>query len=259
MTPAMTPLLVAHHLHVQLTGKTVVCDVSITLTPGTLTALIGPNGSGKTSLLRAVLGHIPAAGDIQWYGKSLPLWNKKHLARQVAYVPQNPTCDVHDRVIDALRIARSPHQNLLGLESETDEHIITSTAVAMQIDDLLHRPMHTLSGGQQQRVFLARALVQQPTTLILDEPSTFMDLRHQVELHARLRHIANEQKIGILMTSHDLNLVAAHADQVLILKAGHLLATGPVTTAMTPAILSHAFDVPIHKYVIGNRAVFVGG
>jgi iron complex transport system ATP-binding protein len=253
----MTPLLRVNNLTVKLGHTTVVDRVSFELTPGSITALIGPNGSGKTSLLRAVLNHVPHVGQIEWLGNALENWSSKQLARRVGYLPQNPTFDASDTVIDTLRLGRSPHQGWLGIERDHDEQVVQSIAQSLELTDLLPRPLGTLSGGQRQRVFLGRALAQEPAALLLDEPATFLDLRHQVELHQLLARIAREQHVGILMASHDLNLVATHADNVLILKSGHCIAAGTTHQAMTSASLSDAFDVPVQRIISGGRTHFI--
>src|SRR5690606_23969259 len=113
--------------------------------------------------------------------------------------------------------------------------------------DLLDRPLDTLSGGQRQRVFLGRCLVQQPRALLLDEPATFLDLRHQVDLYRLLRRLARDRQIGVIMASHDLNLAATHADRALVLKSGRVLASGATRDVMTEATMSAAFDLPMKR------------
>jgi len=253
----MTHVLRATNLTVRLAGATVIDNIHLDVTPGSITALIGPNGSGKTSLLRAVLGHIPHIGNVDWFAKPLSKWSNKELAKRVGYVPQAPTSDVNDSVIDTLRLGRSPHQSWLGIEHEHDDRVVESVARSLELTDLLSRRLGTLSGGQRQRVFLGRALAQEPTALLLDEPATFLDLRHQVELHLLLRRIAREQHVGILMASHDLNLVATHADTVMILKAGQCVTTGPTPDAMTSESLTHAFDVPVNRIESDGRVHFL--
>lgn len=253
----MNHLLHAQHLTVQLGGRTVLDHVALDLAAGQITALIGPNGSGKTTLLRAVLGHVNRLGSVDWIGKPLERWRSRELARAVAYMPQTPTWEPGDRVIDVLRLGRSPHQRWMGIESESDDAIIHSVASDLALSDLLTRPLDTLSGGQRQRVFLGRCLAQTPRAILLDEPATFLDLRHQVELYRLLRRFAGEKQLGIIMASHDLNLAATHADQALVLKDGKSLASGAIDDVMTEPIMSQAFGLPMRRVEVDGVVMLV--
>src|SRR5262249_29813120 len=151
-------------------------------------------------------------------------WTRRELARRVAYLPQSPVADAGQTVIDTLRLGRSPYWSAFGIESPRDEQVVRSVSARLGLDDLLSRPLDELSGGQRQRVFVGRCLVQEPAAMLLDEPSTFLDLRHQVELCQLLRQLAKEQSIGVLMASHDLNLAAAYANRVVVLSEGTIAA-----------------------------------
>lgn len=246
-------LLRAQSLSLTLSGMDVLHDVSLDLAPGEIVALIGPNGCGKTSLLRAVLGHVPVRGDVSWEDKPLRKWSPRELARCVAYMPQNPTWDPNDRVNEVLRLGRWARQPMLGLETTTDDDIIASLAAQLDLTTLLDRRMDALSGGQRQRVFLGRCLAQQPRALVLDEPATFLDLRHQVELYELLTRLKTESHLAVLMACHDLNLAAMHADRAIVLKHGKTLASGAVNDVMTEPIMSEAFDLPMKRIEIAGR------
>lgn len=258
----MSRLLEATSLHVTLGDQPVLSDVSVTLDPGEVVALIGPNGSGKTTLLRALLGQasvqrIGSDVGVRWNGIDLGSWKQRDLARLIAYMPQNPTYEPGDRVGDVLRLGRTPHQGLLGLETDRDEKVVRAVALDLELTDLLDRPLDTLSGGQRQRVFLGRCLVQEPKAVLLDEPATFLDLRHQVELYRLLRRLATEQQLAVIMASHDLNLAATHADRILVLKQGRLLTSGPTSEVMTEAVMTTAFDLPMKRLDIDGRITIV--
>jgi iron complex transport system ATP-binding protein len=240
-------LLAASQLHVRLGGNDILSDVAIDLRPGEIVTLIGPNGSGKTTLLRAVLGHVRTSGSVTWLEKSLGKWSSRELARQVAYMPQSPTFEPGDRVIEVLRLGRSPHLGLLGLEVEADQKLINSIAQDLELSDLLDRRIETLSGGQRQRVFLGRCLAQSPRAILLDEPATFLDLRHQVELYRLLQRLSLQKQIGVIMASHDLNLAATHADRAVVLKDGKVVASGAIDDVMTETIMSEAFDLKMRR------------
>lgn len=240
-------LLRAAAISVAFSPRTVLNDVSLTLAPGEILTLIGPNGSGKTTLLRALLGHVKGSGEVTWKDRQLADWPAPELARLVAYMPQSPVYEPGDRVVEVLRLGRWPHQGLLGVERESDEQIIRLIASDLELSDLLDRPVETLSGGQRQRVFLGRCLAQSPQAILLDEPATFLDLRHQVELYRLLRRLTESRGLGVIMASHDLNLAATHADRALVLKEGRVLASGAIDDVMTESIMSDAFDLKMKR------------
>jgi iron complex transport system ATP-binding protein len=229
------PLLEATHLQFAYGDRPVLRDVSLTLSPGEVVALLGPNGTGKSTLIRVLLGHLRAnRGQVLWENQDIRAWSRREFARRVAYLSQSPTADPDQRVADVLRTGRAPYWGAFGLESEHDVAVVTDVARQFDLTDLLPRPMAELSGGQRQLVYLARCLVQQPSALLLDEPNTFLDLRHQVGLGQRLRRLAKEQGLAILMASHDLNLAGALADRLILLDAGMVAAQGSADDVLDP-------------------------
>jgi iron complex transport system ATP-binding protein len=216
--------------------------IDLALAAGELVALLGPNGSGKSTLIKCLLGHLPATGAINWDGKPITSWTRRQLARRVAYLPQSPVAETGQTVLDVLRLGRSPYWSAFGLESPRDEEVVRAVSARLGLDDLLARPMEELSGGQRQRVFVGRCLVQEPAAMLLDEPSTFLDLRHQVELCQLLKQLSKEQSMGVLMASHDLNLAAAYADRVMVLSEGAVAASGGVSV-LEPEMLSRVYGV----------------
>jgi iron complex transport system ATP-binding protein len=245
--------LTIQSLQVSFGQHTALSGVSTQLRAGEVVTLLGPNGSGKSTLLRAALGLTAFTGDVIWFGKPARKWTRRELARLVAYMPQHPVYEPGDRVSDVLRLGRSPHQGLLGIDSEADGAVVAEVAGELELSELLSRRIETLSGGQRQRVFLGRCLAQQPQVLLLDEPATFLDLRHQVELYRLLRDLARKKNIGVLMASHDLNLAAAHADRAIVLKKGTILIDDLTAIAMNEKTLSEAFDLPMRCVQVDDR------
>ena len=218
--------------------------VGVSLSAGEVVALLGPNGSGKSTLLRVLLGQLPAgAGTVRWEGRDVVAWTRRELARRVAYLPQAPTAEADHRVLDVLRLGRFPYWGPFGLESARDAEVVRDVAATLNLTHLLDRPMDQLSGGQRQRVFVGRCLAQEPAALLLDEPTTFLDLRHQVELLQRLRRLARERSVGVLMASHDLNLAAALADRAVLLDSGTVAAEGPPGDVLREKVLSDVYGV----------------
>ncbi len=244
-------ILSATNLHFAYRDRAVLHGVNVSLHRGEVVALIGPNGSGKSTLLRALLGHVPAKGEVTWDGQPLSQLSAKSLAKRVAYLPQTPTFDADQTVRDVLRLGRSPYLGAFGLESTDDAAVVESIASRLNLNDLLHRPVDELSGGQRQRVFVGRCLVQQPQALLLDEPNTFLDLKHQAELVSLIRSLAKDG-LAVLIASHDLNLAAAVADRLVLLRDGKVVADGSVDDVLSPMILSDVFQTPLRR-VDGNR------
>lgn len=224
-----------------------VADVSLTLRPGEVVAILGPNGSGKSTLLKLLLGQLHGTGEILWHGKHLRQWPKRDLARRVAYLPQNPAFDADQSVADAVRLGRAPYWGAFGVETPHDIHVTREVMETLELTDLADRSMDTLSGGQRQRVFLGRCLAQEPAAMLLDEPNTFLDLRHQVELCRLLRTLARDRNIGVLMASHDLNLAGAYADRLVLLNDGQLVGDGTPDHVLNPELLGRVYGVPIRR------------
>lgn len=240
-------LLEARNLNFSYGDRPVLRDISLHLAPGEIVALLGPNGSGKSTLLRALLGQLRATGDIQWEGRAIHLWPRRELARRVAYLPQSPAADPEQRVVDVLRTGRAPYWGPFGIESAQDVKTVEQVAEQTGLSDLLQRPIAELSGGQRQLVFLARCLVQQPAALLLDEPNTFLDLKHQVESLQLLRKLTRQDKISALLASHDLNLAGAFADRLVLLSDGRVVADGPPDMVLNPELIEKVYGLPMKR------------
>jgi len=222
-----------------------VTGASGSLAAGEVISLIGPNGSGKTTLLRALLGHIRAAGSIAWQSTSIDQISSKSLAKLVAYLPQISNFESTQTVFETLMLGRAPHHRLFEFESVEDESIALQIARELEIDSLLARPLHTLSGGQRQRVFVGRSLVQQPAALLLDEPATYLDLRHQLELHKLLRHLATDRRLAVMVASHDINLAGRFSDKLMLMNQGHVVASGSASQVLTTDLIGAVYQTPM--------------
>ena len=247
MAEGSTPLLDATGVSFAYGDKPVLRDLRITLAPGEVVALIGPNGSGKSTLIKSLLGHLNATGEVTWDRHPMREWRRRELARFVAYLPQSPAFDPQQRVVDVLRLGRAPYWGAFGLESAQDVEVVRRTIDELRLSEWTTRRMDEISGGQRQLVYVARALIQEPRALLLDEPNTYLDLRHQVELGRLVRRLARERSLGLLIASHDLNLAAAFSDRLVLLQDGAIVADGSPEVVLDPELLSRVYGVQMER------------
>ena len=238
--------------------------MSLSLRAGEIVALVGPNGGGKSTLLKLALGHLRATGGrVEWGGKAVESWPRKQLARRVAYLPQSPTVLPGQRVIDVLMSGRTPYLGAFGVESKSDRAAVETVAADLGLTDWLGRDVATLSGGQRQRVFVGRCVAQlagddaESKAILLDEPDTFLDLRHVAELSATIRTLAKTRGLGVLLASHDLNLAAAVADRLVLLHAGRVVAAGPPAEVLTVDAVRATYGVNVRLLDVDGRRVVV--
>ncbi|HEV2295103.1 MAG TPA: ABC transporter ATP-binding protein [Tepidisphaeraceae bacterium] len=247
MAEIIKPLLNATGVCFAYAERPVLRDVRLALAAGEVVALIGPNGSGKSTLIRALLGHLPASGEVTWDGRPMPAWRRRDLARFVAYLPQAPAFDAQQRVADVLRMGRAPYWGAFGIESPQDIEVVRRVIDELHLGEWTTRRMDEISGGQRQLVYVARALIQEPRALLLDEPNTYLDLRHQVELGQLMRRLARERSLGLLVASHDLNLAAAFADRLMLLHEGTVAADGSPEVVLDPELLTRVYGVRMER------------
>ena len=238
----MNPAILGNELRLAYTGHEALKGVSLQVERGEFFAIIGPNGSGKTTLLRSLAGTIsPDRGTIRILGRDLQEYTRRDLARNVALVPQLPDQDFTFTVREVVLMGRSPHLGLLGLESGRDQDIARRSMEATRIEHLAQRRMHQLSGGEKQRVMIARALAQDPQIMLLDEPTSSLDLAHQIRIMDLLERLKKELGITVVMVAHDLNLAALYADRLLLLRDGQTEQTGSPGEVLTFDNLERAF------------------
>jgi len=226
--------------------RRVLDGVDLFLATGEVLALLGPNGSGKSTLIKGLFGHLHLTGNVSWQGKSLASWHRKELAKLVAYLPQSPVFDDSQTVVEALRLGRMPYWGAFGIESQRDVEVVHRVAEQLGLTGWLKRPMGELSGGERQRVFVGRCLVQEAKVLLLDEPHTFLDIRHQVDLCELLRQLAQETGLAVIMAMHDLNLAGVYSDRAIVLGSGRVALQGPVSE-LDAERLSAVFQTPLRK------------
>ncbi|MSQ35886.1 MAG: ABC transporter ATP-binding protein [Dehalococcoidia bacterium] len=240
--PAAPPLIEARELRVRYGSREALVDVSLTVARGELLAIIGPNGSGKSTLLRTLARmQRPGAGVVQLGGVDLWALSPRAVARRVAFLPQAPDAPADLTVEELVWHGRYPHRGLLAPPTPADGAAVERALAWAGVDELRARPLGTLSGGERQRAWVALALAQEPELLLLDEPTTFLDLGHQHELLALLRRLNAERGLTVVMVMHDVAQAAQYAPRMLALLAGRVLLDGPPADVVTPAHLATLF------------------
>ncbi|GAC68966.1 heme ABC transporter ATP-binding protein [Gordonia soli] len=233
----------ADDIHVTLGGREVVSGVSLNVPPGTLTALVGPNGCGKTTLLSVIAGlRTPASGAVTIDGTPLAAMSSRRLARHRSVVTQQNRSDTPFTVYEVVEMGRYPW---LRTPAAADSPAVIEAAIAAcDLAEIVDRPFAQLSGGQQARVSLARAIAQDTPVMVLDEPTAALDIHHQEAVLDILRR-HRERGRAILLVVHDLSLAAAYSDRVALMKDGRLLAEGPTREVFTADRLSATYDHPV--------------
>ncbi|MGA8604577.1 MAG: ABC transporter ATP-binding protein [Thermoplasmata archaeon] len=236
---------------VRLTGVTVrygtrpaLREVNLAVRPGEFVALAGPNGSGKTTLLRAVLGFLtPVEGEVEVLGRPIRSLSVLERARSVAWVPQgeSPRDDV--RLFDYVLYGRFPYHGPLDSETADDRAIATRVLDEIGLADRADDGILSLSGGERQRAVLGRALAQTTPILLLDEPTSHLDIGHQLDLLARVRHLTEGGHVTAIAALHDLNLAARFADRIVVLSHGRRVADGPPSDVISEALLAEVWGV----------------
>ncbi|ODN72155.1 ABC transporter ATP-binding protein [Methylobrevis pamukkalensis] len=224
--------------------STIVGDLALAVPRGRFTVLVGPNGSGKSTILRTLAGLMsPRAGTVLLDGNAIASLPSRELARRIGVLSQGPRPPEGLTVEDLVQQGRYPHRSLFGRWSEADE---TACAEALRLtgtDSLRDRPLDSLSGGQRQRAWIAMTLAQQTDVLLLDEPTTFLDLAHQLEVLDLVADLVAERGKTAVAVLHDLNQAARYADHMVLLKAGRVVAEGPPAEVITAAAVADVFGV----------------
>lgn len=248
--------LAATDLSCRIAGRTVLRAVTLDLGPGEVVCVVGPNGAGKTTLMRCLLGLTrPTGGRAMVDGRDVARMRPRELARHVAYLPQSLPSNMALTVFDLVLAGRRPH---LGWRpSEGDLAATQAVLEDFGLTALAARDLDTLSGGQRQKAALARAFAQQPRYLLLDEPTSSLDLRHQLEVMEILRRAVARHRVGALVAIHDLNLARRHADRALLLCRGRVLGQGAPDEVMNPQAIRTAYGVEVECVPVnGTSAIF---
>ncbi|WP_295778679.1 ABC transporter ATP-binding protein [uncultured Microbacterium sp.] len=239
-----SPRLTARALAAGYPVRRVIDGLDLEIAPGRVTMIIGANASGKSTLLGTLARlHAPLAGRVEIDGADVRGIPRRSLAQTVGLLPQHPTAPDGVTVAELVGRGRHPHRGLLQRWSAQDTARVDEAMAWTGITELAERPVGDLSGGQRQRVWIAMALAQDPRILLLDEPTTFLDLSHQLEVLDLLRELNRERGTTVVAVLHDLNLAARYADDLVVMHAGAIIAHGAPAEVMTAETIRRAFGL----------------
>jgi iron complex transport system ATP-binding protein len=237
---------------VRLGGREVVCGVTADVEEGEWVALIGPNGAGKTSLLRAVAGLLPCSGTVSLHGTRLEELGRRERAQRLALVPQEPRTPPWLTVAEYVLLGRTPYLRPLAREGEPDREAAARSLARLDLDELAERTLGTLSGGERQRVVVARALAQEASIVLLDEPTASLDIGHQQQALDLLDVLRDTEGLTLVAAMHDLTLAAQYADRVLLLDAGRLVADGAPADVLTEEALARHYGARVRVVALDD-------
>ena len=240
----MTPAVSIRDLDVTLDGAHVLRGVDLTASAGEWVNIIGPNGAGKTTLLRALLGLVSFDGEVVVDGLRDER-RRAARARKLAYVPQTPVIPPGMLVSDYVLLGRTPHRGVFAAETANDRRIASEVLARLDLGGFGERTVQSLSGGERQRAVMARALAQQADVLLLDEPTTALDLGHQQDVLELVDALRRERRLTVIATLHDLTLAARYGDRIAILARGRVAESGPPAEVLTVQNIAEYFGASV--------------
>lgn len=237
-------MIEAERIWMSYGGVRVLDDVGFDVREKEFFGIIGPNGSGKSTLLKLLSGvEKPGGGTVRFRGKPVMDYARKELAREMAVLEQDPLPPVGFTVREVVEMGRYPHRNWLGDEPEDGDRLIGAIMDKLDLAVLAERTLEHLSGGEKQRVALAKVMAQEPVLLMLDEPTTYLDIGRQIQLMDRIREWQQEAGLTVVAVLHDLNLAALYCNRLLLLHRGRVVGIGSPDAILTPETLSGVYGV----------------
>ncbi len=253
----MSAVITLSHLRFGYTADRpdVLGDLSMAIPGGTITAILGPNGAGKTTLLHLILGLLtPLGGEVQIAGRALPTYGRRELSRQIALVPQAEHIPFDFSVLEYVLLGRSPYLGMLEMPGEADYRVAQTALETLGLSALAARPVTELSGGERQMAALARALAQEAHILLLDEPTSHLDLSNKGRLLQTLRLLAG-RGVTIVFTTHDPEMAVLAAHYLVLMRRGQVIDSGPLEAVLTTDRLSATYGAAVRVERIADRPV----
>ncbi|WP_113928777.1 ABC transporter ATP-binding protein [Bacillus sp. P14.5] len=239
-------MLSTKSLFIAYKEKMIVEDLHIEIPGGRITSIIGPNGSGKSTILKTIARIMkPKSGVIYLDSKAIHEQSTKEIAKKMAILPQHPSAPEGLTVYELVSYGRSPHQKGFGSQTKEDRKMVRWAIHTTGVASFANRPVDSLSGGQRQKVWIAMALAQGTDLLLLDEPTSFLDLAHQLEVLELLERLNKTKSITIVMVLHDLNLASRFSDNMVAVDGGKVIKEGNPDDVMTREVLQKAFNIDV--------------
>ena len=248
----MNAIIKAQNISVSINEKEIVHGISLDIPEGKVTAIIGPNGCGKSTTLKALSRILPYKGSITFKGQEMSTLSQREFAKCLAILTQSPQAPSDLTVNDLVEMGRFPHRGFLGRAGKDDKEHVEWALEQTGVKEMRYRLLNTLSGGERQRAWIAMALAQRPEVLLLDEPTTYLDICHQLEIMQLIGRLNQELGLTVVMVVHDLNHAIMYADHVVVVKAGQLVTSGAPREIITADLLADVFKVKADEFTLSN-------
>ncbi len=248
----MSAIIKAQNICVSINDKEIVHNLSLEIPEGKVTAIIGPNGCGKSTTLKALSRILPYKGSVTFKGNEMSGLSQREFAKSLAILTQSPQAPSDLTVNDLVEMGRFPHRGFLGRGGKDDKEHIEWALAQTGVTAMRNRLLNTLSGGERQRAWIAMALAQRPEVLLLDEPTTYLDICHQLEIMQLICRLNQELGLTVVMVVHDLNHAIMYADHVVVVKAGELVTSGAPREIITADLLAEVFKVKADEFTLSN-------
>ena len=248
----MSAIIKAENICVSINDKEIVHNLSLEIPEGKVTAIIGPNGCGKSTTLKALSRILPYKGSVTFKGNEMSALSQREFAKSLAILTQSPQAPSDLTVNDLVEMGRFPHRGFLGRGGKDDKEHVEWALAQTGVTAMRNRLLNTLSGGERQRAWIAMALAQRPEVLLLDEPTTYLDICHQLEIMQLIGRLNQELGLTVVMVVHDLNHAIMYADHVVVVKAGKLVTSGAPREIITADLLAEVFKVKADEFILSN-------
>ncbi len=254
----MTSKIKTKSLNFNYITSHVLKNIHLDIQPGTFTSILGPNGSGKTTLLKNLCGILkPQFGDIAINSAPLETFTQRELAKEMAVVHQSSDIHFDFTIFDIVLMGRYAHLSFFQNVSEHDKLIVHDAMLETDTWNIKDKSIHEISGGERQRVIIARALAQQAEILLLDEPISHLDLKHQLSILSICKQLATEKGIAVLTTLHDINLASRYSDTIILLNKGKVIAKGSPRAVITKENIEKIYDVEVTVLFDNNHLPYI--